>query len=90
MVQKAINMSDLHLLNELSYILECIASEYTGEAKSAIEDVKSQIDTDTYPLQTSLVTTLDYVHSLLQEPNVTRAAKTLTPVIRNLWNDVIG
>ena len=89
MAQKIINNTDLHLLNELSYILECIASEYTGEAKHAIDDVKTQLETNSYPLHTQLLQTLNDVYKLLQKPNVSRAAQTLTPAIRTLWNNVI-
>ena len=90
MVQQVIRTSDLQLLNELSYILDCIASEYTGEAKHAIGNVKSQFEKNSYPLHTNLLNTLDDVHELLQNTKVTRAAKTLTPLIRKLWSDVLS
>lgn len=84
-----VNTDNLKLLSELSWILENIASSYTGEAKSSISILKDELDSGTYPLNTNLIAMLDEVYGFLQEVKPTRAAQILSADIRQRWNDIL-
>jgi len=83
-------ITNLKVLNELSWILECIASTYTGEAKSGISYLKTQLDTEKYPLHTALIASLDKIVAFLQSGNTVKAAQYLSVEIRRRWDEILS
>ena len=83
--------NNLIILNELSWILESIASTYTGEAKSSIIALERMLNKQ-YPNHVSynhLHEKLKKVRILINELDNTGAAQILSPVIRKLWDKTL-
>lgn len=85
-------MDNLSKLNELSWILESLACDFTGEAKDSISYLQKMIDQEN-PVSiedAKLYKTLDEITGLINNFKANRASRILTPIIRMHWNQCLS
>lgn len=79
---------ELSILNDLAYIIECLALEYTGEAKSEISDLCDKLDKTQNPVYREVRSKLDDVVIQIRKYDLHQAAGLLSAINRKLWNEI--
>ena len=80
-------MDKLTILNDLSWIMESLACDFTGEAKDGISDLLRKLEGSDIQYD-NLIEQLHVATQLINDFNKERAARILTPIIRELWREV--
>jgi hypothetical protein len=78
----------LSVLEHLSYILECVILDYTGEAKTELERLCKRIETNSNYQFESCQTTYDGLSEVLgayQRKDYRKAASILSRITRQTW-----
>ena len=83
----------LTILNDLAYIIECVALGYTGEAKSEIgalrlklEGIENVAEAERYE---EAYLKLDVVKNCYHNHDIHRAAGILSGISRSLWDRIL-
>lgn len=81
----------LRVLNELSYVVECAAMDYIGEAKSELSELCTHLESDpnfAIPDHANIAAELRVVWSLYSRGDRLEASGKLVKVSRRLWTSV--
>jgi hypothetical protein len=80
----------LKVLNDLSYVNECLSQDFTGEAKRELSALVENLKSDTALLdRDSLVERLDNGYQYLIDYKKREASAILCVVSRELWMKVL-
>lgn len=81
--------STLKVLNQLSYILECAALDYLGEAKSSIKELCQQLESNgqDYAIENRkfIASQLKLVLEAYRDGNNKEGTSQLVQINRSLW-----
>lgn len=84
---------ELMILDDLTYIIECVALTYTGEAKSGIDALRAKMEEIENPAKANgyaeALLKLDEAKSSLYAHDIRRAAGILSSISRSLWKRIL-
>ena len=81
----------IRTLKELSYVIECLANDYTGEAKSELSALVKLVEADdrfAFPGHRDVARELGEALASLAGADIRSGASVLTRVSRKLWQQV--
>ncbi len=81
----------IRTLKELGYVIECLANDYTGEAKSELSALVKLVEEDdrfAFPGHRDVARELGEAHASLIAGDIRSGASTLTRISRLLWQQV--